>query len=218
MHGGSSGPIAVLGLAMTFGGGSRGGIPVPGQRLCRVLFWLFDTEVSNLPSEVIVDLPMPGTADVCSGQDCATTSAALPLGAARNHTIRDDESGRDASYRYFELLKVFAGGIDCVRAVQLEGLPKRYLQRFKQFVSGRLLAIDTRNFLDPPDPPIAVLFHDCCVAAGFHSEYPGQYSTDQAPAYGERYAVLEMALLTFRWVGTAGLLWICGQSAAPIPA
>ena len=90
------------------------------------------------------------------------------LGVARNHSIRDAESGRVASYRDFEFLEVSSGGIDCICAVKLQSLSQRDFQRLEQFLSARFLTIDAETFFDPSDPPMIFLVHDGCVVTGFH--------------------------------------------------
>lgn len=90
-------------------------------------------------------------------------SAGLLLVAAHNRWIRDAESGRDVSHSDFELLVVSTGGIDRIRAIQLQGFSKGDLQGLKQRFAGRFLAIHAGYFFDPSDPAIALLLDDGCV-------------------------------------------------------
>lgn len=48
--------------------------------------------------------------------------------------------------------KSMAGGVDCVGAVELDGLGQGDPERFKKLLAGCLLAIHTRHLFDPPDP------------------------------------------------------------------
>ena len=73
-----------------------------------------------------------------------------------------------------------ADNFDCIRAVELQGFSQHDLQRFKQFLSVRLLTIRAWNFFDPSDPPMILLFRDGCVVTGFHfsiSIFPGPENT-----------------------------------------
>ena len=51
----------------------------------------------------------------------------------------------------------FAKGI---LAIELKRFPYRLPKAFKKLHAGALLAVDAGHFLDPADPPIAVLFHE----------------------------------------------------------
>jgi hypothetical protein len=50
-------------------------------------------------------------------------------------------------------------------AIERKRFPQRLPQAFKLLVVGTLLAIDAGNFLDPAEPPVAVLFHESGILA-----------------------------------------------------
>jgi len=94
----------------------------------------------------------------------ATRSGGLLHEAARNHSIRGVESGRDASYGYLEFLVSVSSSINRIRAVEIQRFAQGYPQRFQQLLSGGFLAIDSREFLNPSDPPTGVFFDNSCIS------------------------------------------------------
>ena len=62
-----------------------------------------------------------------------------------------------------KFLEVPAGGFDRILAIELQDFPERGFECCKPLFARCFLAIDARDFLNPPDPPIAFLLDDCGV-------------------------------------------------------
>ena len=58
---------------------------------------------------------------------------------------------------------VIGNRIKRVSAIHLNGFLESHPKAFEQLFPGPLLAIHPGNFLDPTNPPLAVLFYDCCI-------------------------------------------------------
>src|SRR5262245_55469038 len=71
---------------------------------------------------------------------------------------------RSSPRRDAYLLVGAAGGRPCLGTVHLQRLFQGIAEIIQQFLAGLALGVDTGDFLDPADPPLAVLLDDGGVA------------------------------------------------------
>jgi len=92
---------------------------------------------------------------------CATTNGEPLYEEAYNHAQLDVGQERGVSYRDGEFLKASAGGTSSLGAVELDSFTQGNAKRLQEFFARGLLTVDTGNLLDPTNPPISVVLHDC---------------------------------------------------------
>ncbi len=91
--------------------------------------------------------------------DYATKNSGRLREVIRDCVYEDALLSRDVSRGNEGFLKVDAGHLACVFAVEFQGLAERYAKAFHQLLAGPFLAVHARYFLDPADPPIVLLFY-----------------------------------------------------------
>ena len=80
--------------------------------------------------------------------------------SVRNRVRANVAGIRGASCGDLCFVKVAARHTSGILSIEFKCLSKRNAKAFEQLFAGRLLTIDSRHFLDPADPPFAVLLHD----------------------------------------------------------
>ena len=100
-----------------------------------------------------------------------------PRGSAYNRSVADAGGKSGASHGHKLLGIILFCGLSRFCTVELQGFRKNLLQGQHQFIFCLFLSVDARNLFNPSDPPVAVLFGDCCKC-GSH----GRESTSKCVA------------------------------------
>ena len=118
-----------------------------------------------------------GTAEHGYPPDCPTRNAADPPGSARTRAPEGERSVHAVSRRQAHF---FIGAVrrrPCLSPVHLQGLFQCIAEILQQFRTRVPLRIDSRNLLDPANPPLAVLLNNRRIVSRHHvSPITARYS------------------------------------------
>src|SRR5262249_7272037 len=100
--------------------------------------------------------------------DFPTTNGGGPRGPRNSRAAEGARGVRGASRRDAHFFVGTARGRPGVGAVHLQRLFKRITEVFQQFFAGLALGVDAWDFLDPANPPFAVLLDDGGITRCHH--------------------------------------------------
>ena len=110
-----------------------------------------------------------GSPSVSVPKRCSKSNASRLREPGSNPAASSVGSNPSASCGDHDFFELALSGAPGVGAIQLQDVVERLMQAGDQFGSGRFLCIDSRDLLDPPDPPVSVALDDCRVLA-FHPD------------------------------------------------
>src|SRR5579875_719381 len=145
--------------------------------------WRNTQITANLAAEWVGDFRVPRHCRAPSIRRIAPPrNAGGPHAPSHSRAGADARGTRDASRREAHFFIGPAGGRTGIGAVHLQGLLERITQIVQQFFAALALRVDARNFLDPADPPVAVLLNDGGIAR-WHKSLREGWETRSSPKY-----------------------------------